>query len=693
MKFNQTLSFIVLTSLLFGCANTHLTSSDYSAHLRETPQATSQNQTVIFFLVDGLSVQALNQGLKQGKVKSIQNYFMTSEGRFSFGKSVFPTLTYPNIASILTSSTVDRHPIIGNKFLIKGQAVNFESPFNKNLLNQVLHGQTVFSDLSSRYLKTVSYSHTFNESASVHLGLDLESGIAYLKENYTLVDGKVLESLENLLTRTNPEIWPSFIFVHLIGVDALSHKHGPLSKQALDYLGSLDQRLSLVFKTLKQGEVNGKKTVSFLSADHGFTDIQQYSNIEGYLNKIDPRITVLNQYRLATLYFPKDWNWEKKRDLESKLIEQKGVEWVLQKRGNTLFMESHGKKAELEYQNTSCKKSNFKVNLKYGGKQTEFQCPEFFDSQPLPDFDPYFISNISYYFHSKSHPEMLVLASPHTSFTIGNLGEHGGTTLEETLVPLLMRNADIKPPSPVIATHEVLSFLNLKSQFSTFKMLTQGPPSVAAFLPVSHIISLKDKPEFTLINRESLDLYSSLKTSSLHTGDTTLSSRFEPTLGLEWNYKWSNLLSSLLGYQMDYVDFKTQNTYFRNELGLGLGYRFGDREMLVLQGTLAQQFFELNKYWIPEFGFETRFRLFSFGFGDLSMRGAMGFLFPRSVEGLEIQTGLRENMSFGLEIPVKTTDLMGTYLKIEHLSQDTNRYKRSVLSFELIFSYGLSFLD
>ncbi|MBI4925242.1 MAG: alkaline phosphatase family protein, partial [Bdellovibrio sp.] len=286
----QKTSIIAIFSLFFvifsSCSNRYLLSRDYGAELRETPRNLNQNQTTILFLIDGLSVPVFQNSLVHNNIAETQRFFSSPNGKMLLGKAVFPTLTYPNITSILTAQPIHKHPIIGNKLYEKGQIINFEKPLNTQLLNRTLIGQTIFSRLAENYLKSVSLSHSFSSGANIGLGIDIEAGIAYLKEDFAKVDQKIIASLESLLTETEPTLWPHFIFVHLIGVDALSHKYGPYSPQAMQYLNQLDKELGRIYKILARTEQRGKKITSLLTSDHGFSEIKKFADLETFINKL-----------------------------------------------------------------------------------------------------------------------------------------------------------------------------------------------------------------------------------------------------------------------------------------------------------------------------------------------------------------------------------------------------------------------
>ncbi|MBI4925171.1 MAG: hypothetical protein HY843_04530, partial [Bdellovibrio sp.] len=359
-------------------------------------------------------------------------------------------------------------------------------------------------------------------------------------------------------------------------------------------------------------------------------------------------------------------------------IESKNGQWILETRASL-----------------SCNSWDYKINLiSPEKKETGFHCPEVFDQDTKNGFYPFFISNITSYFQSKSHPDLLVIANPNTSFNKQYTGDHGGPTLEETIVPVLTRNAEISPPSSVITTRKILSFLNLKSKFSKFSIITEGLPSISAFMPVTYISTQPNQQKKTTLNQ--IEVGTPLSSFIVKNESERVTTSWQPGLEIEWSQKWTNFFNSSLKYQLQYINFlsdnsnlKYQSSYFLHGLAFGLGYRYGEKENLYLLGILKENYFlenpqELRKLWTPELALETKMRLYSFGLGDINLKGALGFLFS---------TGLREMMGIGIEAPIQTTDTMGVYFRFQHFNQNINQSHQSTFMYELVFTYGLSFLN
>ena len=252
MSFTRACVFLlVVFSLILGaCASKNHVSQEYQESLRGRTERTSK-RTVLLFLIDGLPVSTLQEQLEARRLPNIKNYFQAHSQRIYLARTPFPSLTFPGIGSPLTEKPLDQNGLYGNLVLQDGEPLNLESPANYLKLNQMIKGDNVFARLRAKGLKTVSIDYGFRADTDASMDAnDSEAALAILNKDYARVDGKLIESLRSLLSDTYTSRWPDFIFVHLIGVDFLSHDFGPKSQEVAKYLRFLDQELGSTLKAL-----------------------------------------------------------------------------------------------------------------------------------------------------------------------------------------------------------------------------------------------------------------------------------------------------------------------------------------------------------------------------------------------------------------------------------------------------------
>jgi hypothetical protein len=459
---------IFLALLVSACVSRYEIATDYHK-LAASKRESSTGRTVIFFLVDGMGLPVFKKELDRGRLPQMRNYFVSEKNHYFVARTSFPSLTYPGISSLLTEEAIERNGIFGNHVLIENKAIDFESRFEVKTLNKMIQHHDVFSRVESKGFKTVSIGYAFYGNAYVHTQMkDLEAGVSVLERDYLYLDAKSIDALKLLLKENLPSKWPDFIFVHLVGLDFTSHDHGPLSKEAFEYLEYLDAKLGEVFRILEVTETSGKHQVtSLLSADHGFDKrVTNILKIEDFIEHVDRHIKILNESRYAALYFPRDWNAEKRWSFLNEIGRRKEIELVAQRTDHDVTIQSHDLNVSFRYVvSDGCPQTAFKINIADPNSvvsRAAFHpplCPERLDSAANSLFFPYFIPDLSHYFWTPNHPDALIIPKAGIAFKPKDRGQHGGPTPQEIFVPLLLHKASLSDVNHIPKLSELLNFM------------------------------------------------------------------------------------------------------------------------------------------------------------------------------------------------------------------------------------------
>ncbi|MES3036309.1 MAG: alkaline phosphatase family protein [Bdellovibrionota bacterium] len=458
----RNLVFLLLL-LASGCASrTHVT-SEYKDRVYSAP-VEGKSQTTIVFLVDGLSLTTLQREIDRNGIPNLEKFFLPNKNKVpNVARTTFPSLTFPAIGSLLTERPVNKNGIYGNTVLGEKENINYEDPVNFSEVNNKIAGKNIFSRLRAKGLRSVSLDYVFQADSDSHISkADSKAGFAVYSNDDIYVDQKIIDGLYSLLTDVPPTEWPDFIFVHLIGLDFKSHREGPNSLNVGKHLKFIDRELGKVFKVLAKAEKEkSRHIVSFLTSDHGFDQpIEQTMDLEIFLKQQDKKFFVLNEGRFAGIYFPTEWD-EAKRFALLKLLENNpAVDVVAARMGETVAVRTAKIKTTLFYSIGSCLYGDFKISVAEAGMLgSPWICPEQMDVATDSKIHPFLFSNLSYYFQAPDGPDAVIIPKPGISLKYSRGGQHGGPTARETLVPLLMHNADLAQPQQIPALWDLLKGL------------------------------------------------------------------------------------------------------------------------------------------------------------------------------------------------------------------------------------------
>ena len=390
----------------------------------------------------------------------MEKFFLEGKKGFPLARATFPSLTYPNISSILTAKRMGEQPVIANHVVVNGEVVNYESHVTHRALRESIDPQTVLGQMESEGRETASFSYIFAENASTHMLFGLKEGLEYKHEEYKKLDGRLIENMETFLSSREPNQWPEFIYIHIVGVDGVAHHHGAKSKEVIEHLAWLDARLNKTFRLLRSGEERGQRVESFLTADHGFVDTKFHIDAEKIIRDYDPSIVVTNESRFLGLHFT---GKTKVAPLLKKIRKISGVELTVWRRNDHLELETKKKNLRFAYGPTRCQEARFTLAWLPSDSRIQpagmnYSCPESFEN--AADFYPFLVPDLAAYLNAPNHPDALVIAKPNFSFTKDFLANHGGPTKDEMLVPLLTRNTmPIEENGGLVRTSDILRHL------------------------------------------------------------------------------------------------------------------------------------------------------------------------------------------------------------------------------------------
>jgi hypothetical protein len=490
---------------LSACQTSRAVAFAYNDATYGGEQYKKSERTSVLFLMDGFSAEMLRNSLKTANVPHIADAFsLSTKARFSYGRAVFPSLTFPNITSILSGRPVSQHPITGNKVMIDDKIVDFENITNWEQLGLSLQRRTIFYRLAEASQTSVSYSYAFSGGATAYQMTSAAAASGYLQNDYASIDTQTIESLKTLLLSTQPAKWPRFIFVHIIGIDATAHTNGPFDQSVQNYLHAIDAQLGDVFQILDHpnGKAAATRDVNYaMTADHGFKATPDYSPLEDVVLRMNRKIKVVSDNRSAPVYINEEMSSNQRLILARALLQVPHVGWAAVKTENGVeLLGRNGDHARITIAKTKCLSGELAARFEWLSQPNSnrtaasndvdhfpqirsasvpapalqtasiaraiasletsvttpglFTCLGEFDLATGPDDDSYIVPALVDYFQAPHAPDMVFIPDDHSDFAKGYAGNHGGLSRDEMLVPVLTKGVDfergIRPTSELI---------------------------------------------------------------------------------------------------------------------------------------------------------------------------------------------------------------------------------------------------
>ncbi len=262
----------------------------------QPPQIQKPAKRVIVISLDGLDARYLNRRDEyQLKIPALRR--LMTEGATARGVlTVYPSVTYPAHATIVTGATPAKHGILGNEV--------FERPDEKqrgawNWFARDIKIDTLWDAAARRNLKTAMVSWPVSAGAGDYnlpeiyqSGVSREATWQRIGENtrprglvqevagrdaalYSQVNKDESDDLrtrfaEYLITEKRPEL----VLVHLFDLDHFQHDYGPFTPEAFAILEKVD---GYVGRILAAAERAGtlSETAIFIVSDHGFMPVKE----------------------------------------------------------------------------------------------------------------------------------------------------------------------------------------------------------------------------------------------------------------------------------------------------------------------------------------------------------------------------------------------------------------------------------
>lgn len=228
-------------------------------------------------------------------MKNLPNFSkLISEGALINNvETIYPSLTYPAHATIITGKYPINHGIINNTILKVGD----KNP-NWNWYGSKIKGETIFSQAKKNGLSTCSIlwpvtgkldiNYNMPEifctkpwhnqllmsalSGTIKYQYELNKSFGHIRQGVKQpnLDDFALECAKHTIIKYKPNI----MFIHFIDVDAHRHEYGYDSNEAYEALKRHDVRLGEIIDSLKESKILNESTIVALG-DHSSLNVNK----------------------------------------------------------------------------------------------------------------------------------------------------------------------------------------------------------------------------------------------------------------------------------------------------------------------------------------------------------------------------------------------------------------------------------
>ena len=212
-------------------------------------------------------------------------------------KSIYPSVTYPCHATIVTGNYPNRHGVINNTLLQPGR----RSP-DWNWFRDCIHGTTLYDEVKKANMTTAALLWPVTAKAKIDYNMpeifanrpwhnqilvslmsgsprfqwDLNRRYGHIRKglNQPELDDFVLESTVDTIKTKKPNL----LMVHFTDLDTQRHYHGFSSDEAMAAIDRHNHRLGKIIDALKESGIEENSTVVVLG-DHSALDENKAINL------------------------------------------------------------------------------------------------------------------------------------------------------------------------------------------------------------------------------------------------------------------------------------------------------------------------------------------------------------------------------------------------------------------------------
>lgn len=268
--------------------------------LSAQPAATNH---VVLVTIDGLAAYYLAD--PQSPLPTLRR--LAGEGALAETLRVSnPTATWPNHTTLVTGVHPDRHSVIFNGVVVRGQPGEPVRIVPDRTKNEMVAVPTLYDLLHRAGLRTAAVNWPCTSRAETLDDAFPDSPMLLSETTPRLRDELVRERIldpsdsdASLLRRSAAgmdQVWtaaaihvlkvrrPQLLLLHLVATDSIQHRSGPRSPAAYAALGLADAQLANLVRGIESSEFRDQATL-IVTSDHGFSKPTKMINPNAVLRK------------------------------------------------------------------------------------------------------------------------------------------------------------------------------------------------------------------------------------------------------------------------------------------------------------------------------------------------------------------------------------------------------------------------
>ncbi len=265
-----------------GCALTPSADPD-SLGIDMTLPADTRVDGAVIFLIDGMNSAIFDEMLQAGQLPAMKRYFVDRGIYSPRTASNIPSVTLPNLTSVVTSQFPGHHGITGINWFDRNRLIwrDYATVAQKNMLDSDHTSATLFEQFPQR--TTFSVFYQAHRGASKFIENRLSGGPIYGFGWYQWLDRLTLSRLSIVAdVARKQKCWPAIVVCYLLSPDFVAYGNGTSMRAYRDALKHSDMLVGKALGDMQRAGLLDKLVIAVVS-DHGHADVKRHFLIEDHL--------------------------------------------------------------------------------------------------------------------------------------------------------------------------------------------------------------------------------------------------------------------------------------------------------------------------------------------------------------------------------------------------------------------------